>query len=77
MYFNFPIVNFPFIYSNIPAAPAYGVYISTCYDSQRPVTVHKERTTFKVMTSTLLIRTLGSVAYLLASNATLYEKKPR
>ena len=23
--FNFPIVNFPFIYSNIPAAPAYGV----------------------------------------------------
>ena len=25
--FNFPIVNFPFIYSNIPAAPAYGVYI--------------------------------------------------
>ena len=26
--FNFPIVNFPFICSNIPAAPAYGVYIS-------------------------------------------------
>ena len=26
--FNFPIVNFPFIGSNIPAAPAYGVYIS-------------------------------------------------
>ena len=24
-YFNFPIVNFPFICSNIPAAPAYGV----------------------------------------------------
>jgi hypothetical protein len=28
LYDNFPIVNFPFIYSNIPAAPAYGVYIS-------------------------------------------------
>jgi len=27
-YFNFPIVNFPFICSNILAAPAYGVYIS-------------------------------------------------
>jgi hypothetical protein len=27
-YFNFPIVKFPFIYSNIPAAPAYGEYIS-------------------------------------------------
>jgi len=26
--FNFPIMNFPFISSNIPAAPAYGVYIS-------------------------------------------------
>ena len=26
--FNFPIVNFPFICSNIPAAPAHGVYIS-------------------------------------------------
>jgi hypothetical protein len=26
--FNFPIVNFPFICSNIPAAPAYGVFIS-------------------------------------------------
>jgi hypothetical protein len=26
--FNFPIVNFPFIDSNIPATPAYGAYIS-------------------------------------------------
>ena len=26
--FNFPIVNFPFIYSKIPAASAYRVYIS-------------------------------------------------
>ena len=26
--FNFPIVNFPFMCSNIPAAPAYRVYIS-------------------------------------------------
>jgi hypothetical protein len=26
--FNFPIVNLPFICSNIPAAPVYGVYIS-------------------------------------------------
>ena len=26
--FNFPIVNFPFMCSNIPASPAYGVYIS-------------------------------------------------
>ena len=26
--FNFPIVNFAFICSNIPVVPAYGVYIS-------------------------------------------------
>lgn len=26
--FSFPIVNFPFLSSNFPAAPAYGVYIS-------------------------------------------------
>jgi hypothetical protein len=27
-YFTFPIVNFPFISSNIPTSRAYGVYIS-------------------------------------------------
>ena len=27
-YFNFPIVNFPFICNNIPTVPAYGVYSS-------------------------------------------------
>ena len=26
--FNFPILNFPFLNSNIPSAPAYGVYVS-------------------------------------------------
>ena len=26
--FSFPIVNFPFLCSNIPAAPAYGLYLS-------------------------------------------------
>ena len=26
--FDFPIVNFPFLMSNIPESPAYGVYIS-------------------------------------------------
>jgi len=31
MYFNFLIVNFPFIYSNIPAASTYGVYICGSY----------------------------------------------
>jgi hypothetical protein len=27
---KFPIMEFPFICSNIPTAPAYGVYIQTC-----------------------------------------------
>ena len=26
--FNFPVVNFPFLSSNIPSAPTYGVYVS-------------------------------------------------
>ena len=26
--FNFPIINFPFLISNIPSAPSYGIYIS-------------------------------------------------
>ena len=28
-YFNFPIVNFPFVYSKIPVVPVYGEYISS------------------------------------------------
>jgi hypothetical protein len=32
--FNFPIVNFPFIYSNIPAAHAYDVDI---YEATKPM----------------------------------------
>jgi hypothetical protein len=32
IYFNFPIVNFPFIYSNIPAAQTYGLYISLSFN---------------------------------------------
>ena len=39
--FNFPIVNFPFLSSNTPSAPAYGIYVSqlvryarTCSEQQ-------------------------------------------
>ena len=32
---NFPIVNFPFRCSNIPVAPAYGVYISQLFRYSR------------------------------------------
>ena len=34
--FTFPIVNFPFISSNIPASPANGVYISQLVRYSRP-----------------------------------------
>jgi hypothetical protein len=49
--FNFPIVNFPFI--NIPAAPAYGVYISQLIRYSRAcgsyqVTAIKEALYFKL-----------------------------
>ena len=42
--FNFPIVNFPYIFSNIPRAPAYGVYISQLIRySQARVIYHEFR----------------------------------
>jgi len=37
--FNFPIINLPFIISNIPAVPAYGVYISQLIRYSRTVPV--------------------------------------
>ena len=50
--FNFPIINFPFLSSNIPSAPAYGVYVSqliryarTCSNYQDFMERGKELTT--------------------------------
>ena len=37
--FNFPIVNFPFLSSNIPSAPAYGVYVSQLSIMPEPVQI--------------------------------------
>ena len=52
--FNFPIVNFPFLSSNIPSAPVYGVYVSQLirYARACPNQYFMERG--KVLTSTLL-----------------------
>jgi hypothetical protein len=41
--FNFPIVNFPFICSNISAAPAYGVYISQLIRYSRACSSYQDR----------------------------------
>ena len=41
-YFNFPIVNFPFICSNIPAAPAYGVCVSRLIRCSRACGCYQE-----------------------------------
>jgi len=40
--FNFTIVNFPFICSNIPAAPAYGVYLSQLIRYSRACGSHQD-----------------------------------
>jgi hypothetical protein len=63
-------VNFPFICSNIPAAPAYEVYLS---HNGQP-SHGGDRKILEVMTSTLPKGTLGSVASLLA--VTLYQGNP-
>jgi hypothetical protein len=56
--FNFPIVNFPFLCSNIPSAPAYGVYITYPWSYVTQI-FHRgqpshgcDRKMFEVMTST-------------------------
>jgi hypothetical protein len=65
---NFPIVNFPFICSNNPAAPAYGIYMIEKTMAKRKRTTQKtedratqpplktghggDRKTFEVMTAT-------------------------
>ena len=40
--FNFPIVNFPFLDSNIPSSPAYGVFISQLIRYARACTNYKD-----------------------------------
>ena len=40
--FNFPIVNLPFICSNIPAAPTYGVYISQLIRYYRASVIYQD-----------------------------------
>jgi hypothetical protein len=40
--FTFPIVNFPFLCGNIPAAPAYGVYISQLDRYSRACGVYRD-----------------------------------
>jgi hypothetical protein len=60
--FNYPIVSFPFICSNISAAPTYGEYISPSHGGDLNI--------FEVIASTLPRGTIGLVASLLA--ATLY-----
>ena len=41
--FNFPIVNFPFMSSNMPSAPAYGVYVSQLVRYAKKVQVGKDQ----------------------------------
>ena len=40
--FNFPIINFPVLSSNIPASPAYGVYVSQLIRYARACTHYQE-----------------------------------
>ena len=40
--FNFPIVNFTFLISNIPSVPAYGDYVSQLIRYARPCSTHQD-----------------------------------
>ena len=53
--FNFPIVNFPFLSSNIPSSPAYGVYMSQLIRYSRACTFYKDFISRgKILTSKLM-----------------------
>ena len=65
--FTFPIVNFPFLCGNIPAAPAYGVYISQLIRYSRACDVyHDFLSRARLLTNKLL--TQGFVATRLKSS---------
>ena len=40
--FNLPIMNFPFMCCNIPAAPPYGIYPSQCMQCYRACGTYQE-----------------------------------
>ena len=53
--FNFPIVNFPILSSNIPASPAYGVYVSQLIRYARACSNYQEfLSRAKLLTNKLL-----------------------
>ena len=52
---KFPIVNFPFLSSNIPSAPAYGVYVSQLIRYARACSNYQDfMESRKVLTAKLL-----------------------
>ena len=68
--FNFDIVNFPFMCSNIPAKPTYGVYISQligicriCDNNSSFLSRHKLLTERLVRHYVLLLRNLQGTMY--------------
>ena len=53
--FNFPIVNFPFLSSNIPSAPAYGVYVSQLIRYARASSQYEDFTNRSVLLTKKLL----------------------
>ena len=54
--FNFKIVNFPFMSSNIPSGPAYGIYISQLVRIGRICSTYEEYVKRNRLITTRLIR---------------------
>jgi hypothetical protein len=54
--FNFRIVNFPFMSSNIPAGPSYGIYISQLVRIGRICSTYDEFVKRNMMITTRLIK---------------------
>ena len=72
--FNFPIVNFPFICSNIPAAPAYGVYISQLIRYSRTCSSYQDFLDRGLLLTRKLLNQQFLLAKLKSSLRMLYDR---
>ena len=71
--FNFPTVNFPFLSSNIPSAPAYGVYVSQLIRYARPYSNYQDFMERGKVLTTKLLRQGYQKTKLVATHEVLWE----
>ena len=72
--FNFPIVNFPFLSSFIPSAPAYGVYVSQLIRYARACSNYQDFMERGIVLTTKLLSQRYQKTKLVATLKKFYER---